>query len=85
MKRAKARVRTRSGDTSKCNESTLPQAFCMKQNVVLVVPLDVVQAIADFRPSRTFKRWIPRKPSLFHQWGVYVAGDDDNDAVWAPV
>ena len=70
----------KGSDTVDYSNSGLPLTFCMKRNIVLDVPSDVVQAIADFRPPRKFRRGIPRKPSFLHQWGVYVVGDDDNTA-----
>lgn len=37
------------------SDSGLPLTFCMKQNIGLDVPLDVIEAIAVFRPLRTFR------------------------------
>ena len=62
----------KGSDADDCSDSGLPLTFCMKRNIVFDVPRDVVQAIAVFRPFRTFKREIPRKPSFLHQCGVYV-------------
>lgn len=59
------------------SDNGLSLTFCMKQNIPLDIPPDIVHEIADVRPSRKFKIGILRRPSFFHQWGVY---DGNNTA-----
>ena len=81
MRSSKWKIISRTGRTAGAQLTAatvgLPRTFCMKWNIVLDIPPNVVQAIADLRPLRKFKRAIPKKPSFLQQWGIYVVLYDD--------